>query len=118
MKSGGMPTVQASEEDVTSLIAYLSGGVGSDSSAAGRPASPEDKPKEPATVQRPPARPQPPLPSPVTKRASIALDSAAPRGKAFCDTNGCAGCHGQSGAGTHKTPALRVSVKTEYTSEM
>ncbi len=109
MKAGGMPAVDASPAELTSLVAYLrtlsapqpgkqTRAGNSDASTSTAPGAP------PSSTASTPSNPAAPA-TPVTSTSAPA--AAQPNhGHALFISQGCSACHGPAGEGTHFAPSL------------
>jgi mono/diheme cytochrome c family protein len=106
MKAAGMVPLTLSAADMKGLVSYVSGLGGTPASAAtpsspgaSAPAPPKTEPTAAAGTSK-------------TPTGSAAGGATAAGGKSIFDSNGCAGCHGESGAGG-SGPAL-TDVSSKY----
>ncbi|HVA64480.1 MAG TPA: cytochrome b N-terminal domain-containing protein [Terriglobales bacterium] len=117
MRAGGMPALQASPEQVSALVGFLR--TLSPPPSAAVATSPA--PSTPAAPAAPtPTAPTPPAPSisagptPPPAPAAPALSPRLAAGHDVFLANGCAACHGPTGAGTPFAPSL-LAVGRQFT---
>jgi ubiquinol-cytochrome c reductase cytochrome b subunit len=113
MQKGGMAPVTASDQELSSLVAYLRS---RKPSTGAKPAQAVTSEVAAATRNHAtPANPPPSTATPATQGQvavtnSIAavqpVNPQAQPGKAIFDANGCAACHGPAGVGTRLAPGL------------
>ena len=106
MKAAGMVPLTLSAADMKSLVSYVSG-IGGTSASAATPSSPGASAPAPAKAE--PAATAGTLKTPT---GSAVGGATAAGGKGIFDSHGCAGCHGESGAGG-SGPAL-TDVSSKY----
>jgi cytochrome c-type protein NapC len=106
MKAAGMVPLTLSAADMKGLVSYLSGIGGTPASAATH--------HSPGASAPAPAQAEPAATAGTSKTptGSAAAGGTAAGGKGIFDSHGCAGCHGESGAGG-SGPAL-TDVSTKY----
>ena len=109
MKAGGMPSVDASPAELSSLVAYLR------TLTAPQPGKEQPGERTVATAStspEPPSSSNPPVPAntaavPTSTGSTTAPAVAQPNaGHALFVSQGCAACHGPTAEGTHFAPSL------------
>ena len=106
MKAAGMGPLSLNSVDMEALVSYVSSLGGTSAGSAATP--PAAGSSSPATAG---AEPPAAVPSKAPTRGS-AGDATAARGKSIFDSQGCNGCHGESG-GSGTGPAL-AHISTQY----
>ncbi len=106
MKAAGMVPLTLSAADMKDLVSYVSGLGGTPASAA--------IPSSPGASARAPAKAEPAATAGTSKAPTgdAPGSATAAGGKSIFDSHGCAGCHGESGAGG-SGPAL-TDISTKY----
>jgi ubiquinol-cytochrome c reductase cytochrome b subunit len=107
MKTGGMPPVVASPEELTSLVAYLrtlanpKPGAASPGAATDTNAQSQPRPSETSAAAPTPS-------SPASASGPVVASTGAQQGpgRALFVSQGCAACHGTQAQGTHFAPSL------------
>jgi cytochrome c-type protein NapC len=130
MKAAGMAPLSVSATDMEALVSYVSSFGGRSVVSAGTPpasrmSSPASAKAQPGAVHGPPQNASA-VASPAAGSSLAAGTSKAPnvnspsaanaaRGKSIYDSQGCSGCHGESGRGgsgpalTHTSPAAQLT---------
>ena len=110
MKAGGMPPVTVGRHELTSLVAYVRS---LDSTGSPQKESAAQKEVQPAHPVEPPTATTPANPGSEGKTASeqsgsntASANPSDQRGETIFKAHGCAACHGASGVGTSRAPAL------------
>jgi mono/diheme cytochrome c family protein len=104
MLAGHMPAFDLSSTDMAALFSYLDS-LGKDSASAPAPAA-SATPPTPAASAAPAAssgKPADGIQSPANKPAGT---NSAAGGEKIFQAHGCAGCHGEAGAGTARVPPM------------
>ncbi|MGB8129307.1 MAG: cytochrome b N-terminal domain-containing protein [Candidatus Angelobacter sp.] len=128
MQAGGMPPITASDQDLTSLVAYIRSRKAAPGAKQAQTVSPQPSQTAAAVTpsQEPAPNPPPPAKQPESK-AQVAVSKAIPTqpgtphvqpGKAIFDAHGCAACHGPTGAGTRLAPGLASAGQRMQPAEM
>jgi len=100
MKAAGMVPLSVNAADMEALVSYVDGlGANSVDSAGTPPAAGSPSPTPAAAGTASPAGPSKP------PTGNSASDASAAKGKSVFDSQGCGGCHGESGGGA-SGPAL------------
>ena len=105
MLAGHMPSFDLPSTDMAALFSYL-GSLGKDSASAPASASGVTPPAPAASTapEESSGKPAEGIKSPANKPAGT--NSAAAGGEKIFQAHGCAGCHGEAGAGTARVPPM------------
>ncbi len=107
MKAGGMAPLTLNPEDMTALVAYVTG-------LGGTPAGSAATPSASGASSSAPAKPKPAATTASSKApaaGSAGGATASVRGKGIFDSHGCGGCHGASGGGGSGPALTHISSK-------
>ncbi len=107
MKAAGMVPLTVNAADMKALVSYVSSLGGTSAASAATPPSPDSSSPAPAAAG--PVATAAPSKAPA---GSSAVDATAARGKSIFDSQGCSGCHGETGGGG-TGPAL-AHISSQY----
>lgn len=107
MKAGGMGALTVNAADMKALVSYVSSLGGTSAGSAGTPPAPRTSPSAPAK-----AEPAATAETSKVPAKSSAGGSTSAQGKSIFASQGCSGCHGESGGGG-SGPAL-THISSQY----
>ena len=104
MKAAGMVPLTVNDADMRALVSYISSLRGTPAASAATP--PSAGPSSPASAAAEPAATAAPSKA---RAGNSAGDAIAARGKSIFDSQGCSGCHGETGGGGAGPAVARLS---------